>query len=116
LRTNADLAEIDAFIEAIPYDETRGYTKRVLSSFLTYSWLWPQKAAAAAQDGVESKPADKRPSLVPILPFPLPPPPAAAARKAAAADQSPASPVAAPAASQVEPTAPAAAKSPEQKL
>lgn len=112
LRTNADLVEIDAFIEAIPYDETRGYTKRVLSSFLTYSWLWPQKAAAAAQDGVGTKPADKRPSLVPILPFPLPPPPAAA-RKASVADQSPASPVAAPAAppaaSQVEPSATAAA-------
>ena len=135
LRDRGDL-ELDAFIEAIPYDETRGYTKRVLSSFLTYSWLWPQKAAAAAQDGVESKPADKRPSLVPILPFPLPPPPAAA-RKASATDQSAAPPVAAPAVipvpSQVEPSAtaaastdtakpaapaspPAAVKSPEQKL
>ena len=24
---------------AIPYDETRGYTKRVLSSYFTYVWL-----------------------------------------------------------------------------
>lgn len=40
LRDRGDL-ELDAFIEAIPYDETRGYTKRVLSSFLVYSWLLP---------------------------------------------------------------------------
>jgi soluble lytic murein transglycosylase len=29
----------DEFIEAIPYDETRGYTKRVLSTYFTYTWL-----------------------------------------------------------------------------
>jgi len=29
----------DAWIESIPYDETRGYTKRVLSSYFTYLWL-----------------------------------------------------------------------------
>ncbi len=29
----------DLFIESIPYDETRGYTKRVLSSFFAYAWL-----------------------------------------------------------------------------
>jgi soluble lytic murein transglycosylase len=29
----------DEFIESIPYDETRGYTKRVLSSYFTYTWL-----------------------------------------------------------------------------
>jgi soluble lytic murein transglycosylase len=29
----------DEFVEAIPYDETRGYTKRVLSTYFTYSWL-----------------------------------------------------------------------------
>ncbi len=29
----------DEFIEAIPYDETRGYTKRVLASYFTYNWL-----------------------------------------------------------------------------
>lgn len=32
--------ELDAFVEAIPYDETRGYTKRVLSSYFVYAWLW----------------------------------------------------------------------------
>jgi len=31
---------LDEFIEAIPYDETRGYTKRVLSSFFAYRWLY----------------------------------------------------------------------------
>jgi soluble lytic murein transglycosylase len=30
---------LDEFIEDIPFDETRGYTKRVLGSFLTYVWL-----------------------------------------------------------------------------
>jgi soluble lytic murein transglycosylase len=47
---------LDEFVEAIPYDETRGYTKRVLASFFAYSWLY----------GTE----------VPALPLPLPPPPA----------------------------------------
>jgi soluble lytic murein transglycosylase len=31
---------LDEFVEAIPYDETRGYTKRVLASFFAYSWLY----------------------------------------------------------------------------
>lgn len=39
LRERGDL-ELDEFIETIPYDETRGYTKRVLSSYLTYTWLY----------------------------------------------------------------------------
>jgi peptidoglycan lytic transglycosylase len=30
---------LDEWVEAIPYDETRGYTKRVLSSFFAYTWL-----------------------------------------------------------------------------
>jgi soluble lytic murein transglycosylase len=32
--------ELDEFLESIPYDETRNYTKRVLASFATYSWLY----------------------------------------------------------------------------
>jgi soluble lytic murein transglycosylase len=39
LRERGDL-ELDEFIETIPYDETRGYTKRVLASYLTYAWLY----------------------------------------------------------------------------
>jgi soluble lytic murein transglycosylase len=31
---------MDEFIEQIPYDETRNYTKRVLASYLTYTWLY----------------------------------------------------------------------------
>jgi soluble lytic murein transglycosylase len=31
---------LDEFVETIPYDETRGYTKRVLSSFFAYHWLY----------------------------------------------------------------------------
>ncbi len=30
----------DEFMETIPYDETRNYTKRVLASFFAYSWLY----------------------------------------------------------------------------
>jgi soluble lytic murein transglycosylase len=33
----------DEWIEAIPYDETRGYTKRVLSSYFAYLWLFSAK-------------------------------------------------------------------------
>jgi soluble lytic murein transglycosylase len=30
---------LDEWVELIPYDETRNYTKRVMSSFFTYRWL-----------------------------------------------------------------------------
>ncbi len=30
---------LDQFLETIPYDETRNYTKRVLASFFAYAWL-----------------------------------------------------------------------------
>lgn len=32
--------ETDEFMETIPYDETRNYTKRVLASMFAYSWLY----------------------------------------------------------------------------
>jgi soluble lytic murein transglycosylase len=31
---------LDAFIESIPFDETRGYTKRVLASYFAYHWIY----------------------------------------------------------------------------
>ena len=31
---------LDEFIESIPFDETRGYTKRVLASYFAYHWLY----------------------------------------------------------------------------
>ncbi|HEX2570977.1 MAG TPA: transglycosylase SLT domain-containing protein [Polyangia bacterium] len=31
---------LDEFVESIPYDETRGYTKRVLASYFAYHWLY----------------------------------------------------------------------------
>ena len=44
---NKDRA-LDEFIERIPFDETRGYTKRVLGTYFTYAWLdrnvWPPTA------------------------------------------------------------------------
>ena len=39
---------LDEFVEAIPYDETRGYTKRVLASFFAYSWLYSGNAEVPA--------------------------------------------------------------------
>jgi len=35
---NKDRA-LDELVERIPYDETRGYTKRVLGTYFTYAWL-----------------------------------------------------------------------------
>jgi soluble lytic murein transglycosylase len=31
---------MDEFMETIPYDETRNYTKRVLASYFAYAWLY----------------------------------------------------------------------------
>jgi soluble lytic murein transglycosylase len=53
----ANLA-MDEWIESIPYDETRGYTKRVLSSYFVYLWLEPGA----------KKPAER----VPAVPLSLP--------------------------------------------
>jgi soluble lytic murein transglycosylase len=39
LREHGEL-QTDEFLETIDYDETRNYTKRVLSSYLTYTWLY----------------------------------------------------------------------------
>ena len=35
--------DMDEFLETIPYDETRNYTKRVLASYFAYSWLYGAK-------------------------------------------------------------------------
>jgi soluble lytic murein transglycosylase len=34
---------LDEFMESIPYDETRNYTKRVLASYFAYCWLYANK-------------------------------------------------------------------------
>ncbi|HVT09831.1 MAG TPA: transglycosylase SLT domain-containing protein, partial [Polyangia bacterium] len=39
--------DMDEFMETIPYDETRNYTKRVLASFFAYSWLYGDKPVPA---------------------------------------------------------------------
>ncbi|MBN2715168.1 MAG: transglycosylase SLT domain-containing protein [Deltaproteobacteria bacterium] len=39
LRENGDMA-LDQFVESIPFGQTRGYTKRVLSTFATYRFLY----------------------------------------------------------------------------
>lgn len=91
LKNYADLKELDAFIEAIPYDETRGYTKRVLSSYLTYEWLQPPPTAPVPTPPAQAQQAGGKPvqappppqshptatpaqRLIPPLLFALPPP------------------------------------------
>jgi soluble lytic murein transglycosylase len=60
LGERGDLA-MDEFMETIPYDETRNYTKRVLASFFAYSWLYGDKPvpevplAAAPGRGTDKK-------------------------------------------------------------
>ena len=56
LRAHPD-APLDEFVERIPYDETRRYTRRVLQTWGIYSWLeesrlprWEQAVAAEAAD------------------------------------------------------------------
>ena len=46
---------MDEFLETIPYDETRNYTKRVLASYFAYCWLYDGKHP------VPSVPIDARP-------------------------------------------------------
>ena len=36
--------ELDLFVENVPYEETRNYIKRVLSSVVTYGYLYDRKA------------------------------------------------------------------------
>ena len=59
LGERGDLA-MDEFMETIPYDETRNYTKRVLASYFTYSWLYgaqPVPDAAARRRAAATKAA-----------------------------------------------------------
>ena len=66
LGERGDLA-MDEFMETIPYDETRNYTKRVLASYFTYSWLYgkqpvPTLPLAARGKGDRKKSDDGKPS------------------------------------------------------
>ena len=53
------LVELDEFLETIPYDETRNYSKRVLASVFAYSWLYqhdrPVPALSFSLPKAESK-------------------------------------------------------------
>ncbi|MEM6960691.1 MAG: hypothetical protein AAF550_02975, partial [Myxococcota bacterium] len=42
LRSRGDLP-LDAFIETIPFEETRRYTRRVLQTYGVYAWLEEEK-------------------------------------------------------------------------
>jgi len=56
--------ELDEFLETIPYDETRNYTKRVLASVFAYSWLYqhdhPVPAFSFALPKAETKKAEAK--------------------------------------------------------
>ena len=56
--------ELDEFLETIPYDETRNYTKRVLASVFAYSWLYqhdhPVPALSFALPKAETKKAEAK--------------------------------------------------------
>jgi soluble lytic murein transglycosylase len=52
--------ELDEFIETIPFDETRGYTKRVLSTYLTYNWLYHADKPVPEISFVLQKPNTKK--------------------------------------------------------
>ena len=43
-------------METIPYDETRNYTKRVLASYFTYSWLYGDHPVPAVPLAARGKP------------------------------------------------------------
>jgi soluble lytic murein transglycosylase len=51
--------DMDEFMETIPYDETRNYTKRVLASYFAYSWLYGDKPVPAIP--LRARPAPAKP-------------------------------------------------------
>jgi soluble lytic murein transglycosylase len=62
--------DLDVFVERIPYEETRNYTKRVLKSYVAYLWLYepehlaealrlPKKTNDAAPPPAPSQPDDE---------------------------------------------------------
>ncbi len=59
LGERGDLA-MDEFMETIPYDETRNYTKRVLASYFTYSWLYGKQPVPTLPLGARGKAGDRR--------------------------------------------------------
>jgi hypothetical protein len=46
-------------METIPYDETRNYTKRVLASYFTYSWLYGKQPVPALPLAARGKAGDR---------------------------------------------------------
>jgi soluble lytic murein transglycosylase len=68
--------DMDEFMETIPYDETRNYTKRVLASYFAYSWLYaakpvppvPLRARAETKHAARGGNADRARAEAPHLP------------------------------------------------
>ena len=69
LRERGDL-ELDEFIETIPFDETRGYTKRVLTSYLTYAWLYQPDKPVPQISFTLKKLSGKKPTAATAKPGP----------------------------------------------
>jgi len=59
LGERGDLA-MDEFMETIPFDETRNYTKRVLASYFTYSWLYGKEPVPTVPLAARGKSSDKK--------------------------------------------------------
>jgi soluble lytic murein transglycosylase len=59
LGERGDLA-MDEFMETIPFDETRNYTKRVLASYFTYSWLYGKQPVPTVPLAARGKSSDKK--------------------------------------------------------
>jgi soluble lytic murein transglycosylase len=60
LAERGDLA-LDEFLETIPYDETRNYTKRVMASYLTYAWLYdPARPVPELAFSLKAPPSHER--------------------------------------------------------
>jgi soluble lytic murein transglycosylase len=61
LGERGDLA-MDEFMETIPFDETRNYTKRVLASYFTYSWLYGKQPVPTLPLAARGKANDRKKS------------------------------------------------------
>ena len=64
--------DMDEFMETIPYDETRNYTKRVLASYFAYSWLYGAEAGPARSRCARAPRPSTAAATTPSTPAPKP--------------------------------------------
>src|SRR5213075_996514 len=66
--------DMDEFMETIPYDETRNYTKRVLASYFAYSWLYGEAPVPAVPLALNRGNGEKKVTTAVAAPTPPAPP------------------------------------------